>query len=138
MDAVEKAVRALGKAMQSDPRYLAFQAAKQANDADTALQEMIQELNLKRMAYQHEMEKPEESRNSEKLEGYEKRVQQLYTQIMETPSMAAYDQAKQAMDAMMQQIDAIIMLCVNGEDPETCHPNLENCTGNCASCGGCH
>ena len=62
----------------------------------------------------------------------------LYLRIMENPNMRAFDSAKQAMNAMMQEVDTILSLCANGEDPDKCHPDLSNCSGNCASCGGCH
>lgn len=42
MDAVERAARALGRAIQGDSRYQAYQEALAANDADASLQEMIQ------------------------------------------------------------------------------------------------
>ena len=99
MNAVEEAVRNLGKAIQADPRYTAYHAAKAANDGD---------------------------------------VQEIYDRIVGNPHMAAFQAAKEAMDAMMQEVDLILTLCANGEDPDTCHPDLSNCTGNCASCGGCH
>ena len=48
------------------------------------------------------------------------------------------DIAKQEVDAMMQRISNILVLCVNGEDPDTCAPEASNCSGSCATCGGCH
>ena len=45
---------------------------------------------------------------------------------------------EQEMDAMMREVDLILTMCANGEDPDTCHPDLSSCTGNCSSCGGCH
>ena len=48
MDMME-AARQLGKAIQADKRYLAFYAAKDANDADEALQELIGRFNLLKM-----------------------------------------------------------------------------------------
>ena len=125
MTEVEAAVRQLGKAIQADPRYQAYWKAKTDNDADT-------------MSYQHETEKLEENRNPEKLEKLEQEIQALYLQIMENPNMQAFDTAKQAMNMMMQEVDTILSLCANGEDPDRCHPDLTNCTGNCSSCGGCH
>ena len=112
MTEVEAAVRQLGKAIQADPRYQA--------------------------SYQHETKKLEENRNPEKLEKLEQEIQALYLQIMENPNMQAFDTAKQAMNMMMQEVDTILSLCANGEDPDRCHPDLTNCTGNCSSCGGCH
>lgn len=138
MTEVEAAVRKLGKAIQADPRYQAYWKAKTDNDADTELQENIQAFNLKKMSYQHETEKLEEKRNPEKLEKLEQEIQALYLQIMENPNMQAFDTAKQAMNMMMQEVDTILSLCANGEDPDRCHPDPTNCTGNCSSCGGCH
>ena len=49
-----------------------------------------------------------------------------------------HETEKLEMNAMMQEVDTILSLCANGEDPDKCHPDLSNCSGNCASCGGCH
>ena len=51
--------------------------------------------------------------------------------------MAAYNEAKNGMDMLMNQINAILVMSVNGEDPETCDP-APSCTGSCSTCGGCH
>lgn len=137
MNVVEAAARNLGKAIQTDERYLAYHAAKAANDADEALQADIQEFNLKRMSYQRESERSEDGENS-KLQKLEQQVQEIYQRITENENMMAFDTAKQEMDAMMQEIDTILTLCANGEDPDTCHPDLSNCSGDCSSCAGCH
>ena len=55
---------------------------------------------------------------------------------MQNPNMAAYNVAKEEMDKLLARINSVIGLCVNGEDPATCEPS--ECTGSCASCGGCH
>lgn len=140
MTEVEQCVRALGKAMQADERYIAFTQAKEKNDADQNLQQMIQEFNLTNLNYQREMERSSTTENSEdgKLKELEEKLTTQYNTIMANENMIAFSQAKQQMDMMMQQLDAIITLCANGEDPETCHPDLSNCTGDCGTCGGCH
>ena len=119
---VEEAVRTLGKCIQADPRYQQYQQAKQNNDADTALQEQIGAFNMKRMSYQRKMdEDPEE--NAEALQALEKELDALYTEILKNPNMVAFQEAKDKMDSMTKQIDAIITLCLQGEDPDTCHPD---------------
>ncbi len=138
MNEVEAAVRALGKAVQADPRYVDYHAAKAANDADETLQGDIQAFNLKRMAYQREMERSETEQDAAKLQKIEAEVQEIYERVISNPKMQAFNEAKQAMDAMMQEIDMILTLCANGEDPDTCHPDLSNCSGDCSSCAGCH
>ena len=138
MNAVESAARALGKAVQADPRYLAYHAAKNENDSDAALQTAIQDFNLLRMNYQRETERAAEEQNTGKIQKLEQKIQERYLEIWENPHMAAFEAAKQEMDAMMREVDLILTMCANGEDPDTCHPDLSSCTGNCSSCGGCH
>lgn len=134
---VEEAVRVLGKCIQEDPRYVQYQDAKKKNDADKALQEQIGAFHMKRMSYQMKAEHAEE--HAESLQQLEQELDDMYTEILKNPNMVAFQAAKEDMDAMTQQIDAIITLCLQGEDPATCHPDLGQCSGNCAACGGsCH
>ncbi|MBQ8515391.1 MAG: YlbF family regulator [Ruminococcus sp.] len=137
MMTVDEAVRSLGKSIQEDCRYKRYENAKKSNDADAELQQQINEFQLRRMNYHHESEK--EQPDAEKLASWEKELDSMYNGILEHPGMKEFQEAKLELDAMMQEVDAIISLCLNGEDPETCHPSLGGCSGNCASCGGsCH
>ncbi|MCH5325280.1 MAG: YlbF family regulator [Eubacterium sp.] len=135
MDAI-KAARELGKAIQADERYIEYNKAKEANDADTELQNLIGEFNLKRQQVGLEMSKSAEEQDKEKLDEANKEMQRLYTMIMSNEHMADYTMAKAGMDKLVNEVNAIISLCVNGEDPDTC--DYTACTGSCATCGGCH
>ena len=75
---------------------------------------------------------------AESLQALEKELDALYTEILKNPNMVAFQEAKDKMDSMTKQIDAIITLCLQGEDPDTCHPDLSQCSGDCSACGGCH
>lgn len=136
MDVITK-VRELGAAIQQDERYLAFAEAKKANDEDAALNELIGKLNLIQMSYQNESEK--ETVDEKKLEQLDADFRNVYGEIMLNESMKNFEEKKQAVDDMMNYVINILTLCVNGEDPATCEPASEggDCTGNCASCGGC-
>lgn len=135
MDVITKA-RELGAAIQQDERYLAFKAAKEANDADMKLNELIGKINLIQMGYQNESEK--ETPDAAKLEKMDEEFRNVYGEIMLNESMKNYEEKKQEVDGMMKYVIDILTLCVNGEDPLTCEPAAEaDCTGNCASCGGC-
>lgn len=137
MMTVDEAVRALGKSIQADCRYKRYENAKKANDANEELQQQIGDFQMERMNYQRESQK--ESPDAEKLAKMEKELDEKYEAILSTEGMKEFQAAKLEMDAMMQEVDAIITLCMNGEDPETCHPSMGGCSGNCASCGaGCH
>lgn len=135
MDVISKA-RELGAAIQQDERYLAFAAAKQANDEDMKLNELIGKLNLIQMSYQNESEK--ETKDEGRLESLDAEFRNIYGEIMLNESMQAFEEKKQAVDEMMNYIINLLTLCVNGDDPTTCEPAQSgDCTGNCASCGGC-
>ena len=58
---LESALRELGKEIQADERFAALQAAAKANDADEALQQQMQEMQLLSLKYQQEAEKGEEA-----------------------------------------------------------------------------
>ena len=127
--------RALGHAIQEDERYLAFMAAKEANDQDEDLQKLIGEFNLKRMELNSEMSKPDKDRD--KLTALDGKIKELYGQIMANKNMAVFNNVKNAMDELLSQINMIITMSANGEDPATCSVE-HSCGGNCSSCGGCH
>lgn len=125
--------RELGKEIQKDERYSAYHAAKKASDNDTALQNLIKELNLKKMAYEYAAGK---DNNPEKLKTLEDEVNDIYKKIMSNENMKEYNAAKNDMDKLMNGILSVLNQCAMGEDPESCEPK-QSCSGNCASCGGC-
>ncbi len=127
--------RELGKAIQADERYSNYIRARVANDNDAELQSMIEEFNRGRTLLNNEVSKAQ--RDEEKIESLKNSVGELYSNIMANENMTAYNDAKSEMDNLLRQITTIISMSANGEDPETCDMNY-GCSGNCASCGGCH
>ncbi len=137
MDVIAKA-RELGALLQQDERYVKLMEAQKANEEDTALNELIARIQLVQMSFQHEASK--EDKNEQKLEAYDKEFGEIYTQIMANPNMQAYEAARQEIDQLMQYINNIFALCLQGADPATCEPPKQehNCGGECSSCSGCH
>lgn len=135
---IEKLARQLGAAIQQDQLYIDYDNARKANEADDELNNLMGKIRLIQMSYQHEAS--EENPNEEKLEGYNKEFQGIYSQIMANKNMQAFENARKAVDDMMNYISGILAMCVNGEDPETCDPSAHEheCGGECGSCGGCH
>ncbi|MCD7846868.1 MAG: YlbF family regulator [Oscillospiraceae bacterium] len=134
MDVIQL-TRELGKAIQADERYSNYIRARVANDNDAELQGMIEQFNHGRVILNNEVSKAERDEN--KIEELKTSVGDLYSSIMKNEHMSAYNDAKNEMDELLRQITTIINMSANGEDPETCDMNY-GCTGNCASCGGCH
>ena len=136
MDVIE-ITRQLGKAIQEDERYARFVVAREANEKDDALNELVGKMQLVHMSYQHEASK--EDANEQKLEAYEEEFMGIREKIMANENMKNYEAARAEIDAMMNYIVGLLTECVRGEDPETCEPPKEHeCGGECSSCGGCH
>ena len=128
--------RQMGKEIQASEEYKALNDAKEANDKDEALQDSIGKFNLKRIELSSAMS--EEKKDDAKIADLDRELKAIYQSIMQNPNMIVFNNAKQAMDQMMNEVTTILMLCVNGEDPETCSAQMSGCGGSCASCGGCH
>lgn len=136
MNAIEL-TRELGKLIQQDERYIAYHNAKEANDKDEKLQALIGEFNLKRVDLNTEMTKIE--KDTEKLSRLDSEIKSLYGNIMANENMTAFNDAKNAMDSFLSQINMIITMSANGEDPATCPTEMtSSCGGSCSSCSGCH
>lgn len=135
---VIEAARALGKALQEDPRYIAYAAAKLANDNDEELQKNIREFNAKRMDLNTEMGR--EEKDTDKITAINNELNALYTSVVTNPKMMAFEEAKSKMDEILESINFIVTSAANGDDPMTCPETMPHgCSGDCCStCGGCH
>lgn len=130
--------RQLGAAIQEDARYKEYAAAREANEKDDALNELIGGINLIQLNYQNEAAKGDDA-DSAKMEQYAKEFEEKYREIMLNGNMVKFEAAKNAVDAMMNEIMGILACCVDGQDPATCTPEQEHhCDGGCDTCGGCH
>ncbi|MCL1881112.1 MAG: YlbF family regulator [Oscillospiraceae bacterium] len=135
-----KAARQLGRELQKDERYVAYHTAKEKNDTDSALNDLINEFNLVRQKLNLEISKPTEQRDDsykEKLDSLNAEAQGVYVKIMDNPNMKAFTDAKTQMDEMIQEVSTIISLCCDGENPDTCQLPPPPAAGGCASGGGC-
>ena len=132
---VTEATRKLGEAIQQDERYLEYIKAALANDKDETLQAKIGEFNIVRMSLDKALS--EEEQDSAKVQELNEQLRNLYTEIMNCELMTKYNEAKAKLDNLMNEVNSIIMQCVDGADPATVEPQTQ-CTGSCSTCGGCH
>ena len=116
MDCIDLFKRA-AMALQTDPRYLALDQARKANDKDEELQNLIGEFNLARMDLNNEISKSE--RSDERIAELNTKVNDLYGKIMADEGMTAYNEAKRDCESLVNYIDAIINTAMNGGDPMT-------------------
>ncbi|MEE0914215.1 MAG: YlbF family regulator [Ruminococcus sp.] len=135
MDIITKA-RELGKALQQEESYIKLMEAQKTADADTELQSLIGEFNLKRMAINNEASKND--RDQDKLTQLNNEMREVYSKIMSNENMVAYNDAKEAFDPIATRVLAIIQQSAEGADPETADYTQSSCSGSCSTCGGCH
>lgn len=133
MDIIEM-TRALGKALQEDDRYTAYMLAKQANDNDKELQQQITDFDTMRNELNAELCK--EDKDTDRIKELDEGIKSNYKKIMSNKNMMVFSAAQGALEALVNNMNQIITLCANGEDPDTCEPS-QGCTGSCSTCGGC-
>ncbi len=130
-----EATRNLGVEIQKDERFIRYIKAKLANDNDETLQNQIGEFNTIRMNLDREMNA--QTQDEDKIKELNEKLREIYTAVMSSKAMLEYNTAKADLDAMLNDINSIIMQCVDGEDPMTAEPHTA-CSGSCSTCGGCH
>ena len=137
MDAI-KSARELGKAIQADERFKAYFAAKDKNDTDEALQDLIGEFNLQRMNLTEMASKGD--KEQAKVDELNEKMRETYNQIMSNENMRAFSAAKAEIDILINHVNQIIAMCCDGADPDTCEPAPPKggCGSGCGSCGGCN
>lgn len=135
MEKLLELAKELGHAIQADDRFVRVQMAQAAADEDEALQALIGEFNLKRMAINAEAAKGEEQ-DEAKMRTLNEELRAVYARVMANESMAAYNEAKTELDKVTNAIGAILNMAAQGLNPDDYDEH--SCSGNCSSCGGCH
>lgn len=136
MEQILEMAKEIGHAIQQDERFIKLQMAQSAADNDAALQELIGEFNLKRMAINAEAAKSEAEQDAEKVKQLNVELREVYARVMANESMSAYNAAKTELDKVINGIGAIINMAAQGLNPDDYDEH--QCGGNCSSCGGCH
>ena len=134
MDIIEMA-RELGKALQNDDRFIAYTLAKQANDNDKELNDDIEKFSKLRQDLTTAMSA--EDKDTDLIKQLDEDIKSTYQKIMSNKNMIVFQSAQTALENLVTNINQIISMCANGEDPETCQPPTGGCSGSCATCGGC-
>lgn len=94
METLLEMAKDLGHAIQQDERFVRVQMAQARADEDAALQELIGEFNLKRMALNAESSKSDGEQDNEKLGVLNEELREVYAKVMANESMMTYQAAK--------------------------------------------
>ena len=114
----------LGELIKADARHLAIRAAIDEYERSEELNNLIAEYNMQQNAladvYGKDGEADEALRNAVQL-----RIDALYDQITEHPVYVAYVDAKQAFDALTNEVYGELQFVITGQRP---------CSHDCSSC----
>ena len=135
MDVIEL-TRELGKAIQQDDRYIAYMLAKQVNDNDKELNEDVEKFSKLREELNEVMKKDVQASETDHLKELDENIKATYKKIMSNKNMVVFQAAQKNLEDLINNVQQIITMCANGEDPEICQPS-SGCSGSCATCGGC-
>ncbi len=135
MDVIEL-TRELGKAIQQDDRYIAYMLAKQVNDNDKELNEDVEKFSKLREELNEVMKKDVQASETDHLKELDENIKATYKKIMSNKNMVVFQAAQKNLEDLINNVQQIITMCANGDDPETCQPS-SGCSGSCATCGGC-
>ena len=116
----------LGEEIKKDPRIAALNEARAAYEADPQVAQYMAEYNVQQKALSHQVSMPE--RDQVVINSIQNRIDELYNLISEAPSFVALNEAQEAVNEFMNQVNAEITYHITGEQP---------CTHNCSTCGGC-
>ena len=125
MEVMELAAQ-LGKAIKEHDVYKKYLEAKEAYDNNDAINSKIMEYGIQQQALANEAGK--EDKDESLMEQLQKRMDTLYEEIINDESFLALNQAQDAVNELMNQVNQTITFNITGEQP---------CTHDCSSCGGC-
>lgn len=118
----------LGDALKNDERLVRLEKARAAYENDPVLRKHMVEYEVQQKAMQNEVAKEEKDMHF--IEIIQRRIDELYHLIIETPVFVELNEAQEAVNAYMNEVNQTIMSRITGEEP--------GCTHNCATCKGCH
>lgn len=130
LEVITEMAEELGEAIETTREFVAYQGAKEKYDSDETLQALIGEFNLKKMAVMTEMQK-EDTKDEAKLAEAQQQMRTAYSDILKNDVYTDYNEKKNALETMVNQVYAIINAHITGEE-------AGGCSGSCATCGGCH
>lgn len=123
MEIMELAAQ-LGQAIKADARVAKMEEAKVAYEKDEEIQKLMLEYNAQQIAMAEEYKK--EAVDEKIIEAIENRLNQIVEEVTQNPTFIAINEAQEAVQALMTEVNAEIEFQITGQRP---------CSHDCSSCG---
>ena len=129
MTKIIELAHALGEEIAKSEEIKNLEASKKAFETDEELQSKMREYETERTLLREEFNKTD-SDNQAAIEALKKRLEELSVEITANSHYTDFANAQNALNALMDSVNAEIKFCITGERPSTC-------THDCSTCGGC-
>ena len=122
----------LGLAIAESDEIKALEIAKDAYEADAALQAKLSEYETDRKLITEEFIKDDvdEEAKQAAVQKLRDHMEALAAEIVVNEKYGPFTNAQQKLNDLMAEVNAEIKFCITGERPSTC-------THDCSTCGGC-
>lgn len=117
----------LGKAIKEDERMIRMEKAKEAYEGSEKIANLMMEYGIQQQALTAMGEG--ESIDTDAVAKIQDRINEIYAEITQDPLFIELDEAQDAVNALMENVNNTIMYNATGKTP---------CTHDCSTCGGCH
>lgn len=134
MDLLEQAVL-LGNNILDDSRFIRMQEARDKNDEDQELQQLMREFTVVRGDLMRESSK--ETPDGEKMIALDNEVNELYGKIMSNDNMQAYAASQAECQELITKMKRVLDFAFAGDNPEAALSEQSGCGGSCSGCSGC-
>lgn len=118
-----------GEAIKDNEAVVEYTKAREAYMKDADISCAVSEYNVQRMLLEEQQLNPEADANL--IESMEQRVNELYEKIINSDTMKALTVAENKLNALLAEINKVIMSYIVPESED-------NCGGDCSHCHGCH
>ncbi|MBQ7353322.1 MAG: YlbF family regulator [Clostridia bacterium] len=123
MEIMELAAK-LGQAIKADERIAKMNEAKEAYEKDEKIQALMLEYNTQQIALAEEYKK--EPVDEKIIDAIGNRLDEIVAEVTAMPVFVQINEAQEAVNALMNEVNAEIEFNITGERP---------CTHDCHSCG---
>ena len=122
----------LGEIIKADPRHQAIRDCIEEYERSEELNNLIAEYNMQQNALADAYGKNDEAAETLRT-AVQARIDALYDQITTHPVYTAYVAAKEAFDALTNEVYGELQFVITGQRP--CNHDCSSCGGGCSSCG---
>ena len=130
MTKIMKLAHLLGEEIAKSDEIKNLEAAKAAFDADAELQAKMSEYETERVLLTQEFTKNPDEADKIAISNLKARISELTAEISKAPKYIVFKEAQNALNALMDSVNAEIKFCITGERPSSC-------THDCSTCSGC-